>query len=151
MSECMLIRILAGTYGHRPDPEKSYIDKKDKNSEPFEVSDKEATRLIGLGIAELVSTNNELCSGIHTFCENPITQEALEQLPIQKLRKMAKDLGLPADGSKAVLADKIRTVSIKFQEEQEKKGDSLPDENENTDMTPDNERPPFLQAAEPEV
>ncbi len=147
----MLIRILAGAYGHRPDPEKSYIDKKDKNSEPFEVSDEEAARLIQLGIAESISTNVELQSDISVFSAKSITQNDLEQLSIQKLRIMAKDLGLPANGSKAVLADKIRTASIKLQERQEKNGESLPDENDDTDVISDNEIPPFLQAAEPEV
>ena len=147
----MLIRILAGAYGHRPDPEKSYIDKKDKNSEPFEVSDEEAARLIQLGIAESISTNVELQSDISVFSAKSITQNDLEQLSIQKLRIMAKDLGLPANGSKAVLADKIRTASIKLQEGQEKNGESVPDENDDTDVISDNEIPPFLQAAEPEV
>ena len=147
----MLIRILAGAYGHRPDPEKSYIDKKDKNSEPFEVSDEEAARLIQLGIAESISTNVELQSDISVFSAKSITQNDLEQLSIQKLRIMAKDLGLPANGSKAVLADKIRTASIKLQEGKKKNGESLPDENDDTDVISDNEIPPFLQAAEPEV
>ena len=82
----MLIRILAGAYGHRPDPEKSYIDKKDKNSEPFEVSDEEAARLIQLGIAESISTNVELQSDVSVFSAKSITQNDLEQLSIQKLR-----------------------------------------------------------------
>ena len=55
----MLIKILAGAYGHRPDPEKSYIEKKDKDSDPFEVNEKEAARLIGLGIAEKAAVNIE--------------------------------------------------------------------------------------------
>ena len=62
---------------------------------------------------------------------------------------MAKDLGLPADGSKAVLADKIRNASVKDQEKQDE-GDSQADENEEADVS-DGEAPPILQAAEPEV
>ena len=146
----MLIRILAGTYGHRPDPDKCFIEKKDKNSPPFEVSDKEAARLTDLGIAQEVFSNIELESDKSFSCANLDGQkEELEQLSIQKLRKMAKDLGLPADGSKAVLADKIRNASVKDQEKQDE-GDSQADENEEADVY-DGEAPPILQAAEPEV
>lgn len=61
---------------------------------------------------------------------------------------MAKDLGLPADGSKAVLAGKIRNAS-KIQEDQEE-SDNPEEEGDETD-TSDREAPPVLQAADPEV
>ncbi len=145
----MLIRILAGAYGHRPDPEKSYIEKKDKDSDPFEVNDKEAARLIGLGIAEKAAVNTEKePDKIYVPADPGGQDDDLEQLPIQKLRKMAKDLGLPADGSKAVLAEKIRNVS-KIQQNQEV-SDDLEEEGDETDIS-DKEAPPILQAADPEV
>ncbi|MDE5697631.1 MAG: hypothetical protein K2I96_09520 [Lachnospiraceae bacterium] len=145
----MLIRILAGAYGHRPDPGKSYIEKKDKGSEPFDVSDKEAARLIGLGIAEKAAVNiaKELDKESASTISND-QEDDLEQLSIQKLRKMAKDLGLPADGGKAVLAEKIRNASKVAQNQEE--GDDSPYENNETDVS-DSEDPPILQAAEPEV
>lgn len=137
----MLIRMIAGAYGHRPDPGKSYIEKKDKDSEPFEVSDTEAARLIGLGVAEKADANiDPIGTDSH--------DDGLEQMPIQKLRKMAKDLGLPADGGKAALADKIRNAS-KVPQNQEESGD-LTDENDKTDVS-ESEAPPVLQAAVPEV
>ncbi len=147
----MLIKILAGAYGHRPDQGKSYIEKKDKNSEPFEVSDAEAARLIGLGIAEKACAN---IAKEPDKAAEPISRDSegdgLEQLTIQQLRKMAKDLGLPADGGKAVLADKIRNASkiSKNQEENQEESDDLTDAK--TDVS-DGEVPPVLQAAEPEV
>ena len=145
----MLIRILAGAYRHRPDPEKSYIEKKDKDSDPFEVNDKEAARLIGLGIAEKAAVNTEKePDKIYVPADPGGQDDDLEQLPIQKLRKMAKDLGLPADGSKAVLAEKIRNVS-KIQQNQEV-SDDLEEEGDETDIS-DKEAPPILQAADPEV
>jgi hypothetical protein len=145
----MLIRILAGAYGHRPDSEKSYIEKKDKDSDPFEVNDKEAARLIGLGIAEKAAVNTEKePDKIYVPADPGGQDDDLEQLPIQKLRKMAKDLGLPADGSKAVLAEKIRNVS-KIQQNQEV-SDDLEEEGDETDIS-DKEAPPILQAADPEV
>ncbi len=145
----MLIKILVGAYGHRPDPEKSYIEKKDKDSDPFEVNEKEAARLIGLGIAEKAAVNIEKKADEISVSADPGGQDDdLEQLPIQKLRKMAKDLGLPADGSKTVLAGKIRNAS-KIRQNQEE-SDDLEEEGDETD-TSDKEAPPILQAADPEV
>lgn len=145
----MLIRILAGAYGHRPNPEKSYIEKKDKDSDPFEVNDKEAARLIGLGIAEMAAVNIEKEPDKISVPADPGGQDDdLEQLSIQKLRKMAKDLGLPADGSKSVLAGKIRNA-LKIQEDQEESDD--PEEEGDETDTSDREAPPVLQAADPEV
>lgn len=145
----MLIKILAGAYGHRPDPEKSYIEKKGKDSDPFEVNEKEAARLIGLGIAEKAAVNIEKKADEISVSADPGGQDDdLEQLPIQKLRKMAKDLGLPADGSKTVLAGKIRNAS-KIRQNQEE-SDDLEEEGDETD-TSDKEAPPILQAADPEV
>lgn len=127
----------------------SYIEKKDKDSDPFEVNDKEAARLIGLGIAEKAAVNTEKePDKIYVPADPGGQDDDLEQLPIQKLRKMAKDLGLPADGSKAVLAEKIRNVS-KIQQNQEV-SDDLEEEGDETDIS-DKEAPPILQAADPEV
>lgn len=149
----MLIRILAGAYGHRPDPEKSYIEKKDRDSEPFEVSDKEAERLIRLGIAEKAAVNIEKESD-----KDPDTVsegshgDGLEQMSIQNLRKMAKNLGLPADGSKAVLAEKIRNAFSPNgnMDDDGQDTDNVQDRG-NPDNKSDHEEPPVLQAAEPEV
>lgn len=145
----MLIKILAGAYGHRPDQGKSYIEKKDKNSEPFEVSDAEAARLIGLGIAEKVGVDTAKESDkAAELISRDSEGDGLEQLSIQQLRKMAKDLGLPADGGKAVLADKIRNASMAPQKREE--SDGMSDADDETDMS-GGEVPPVLQAAEPEV
>ncbi|MDE7204069.1 MAG: hypothetical protein K2O91_19755 [Lachnospiraceae bacterium] len=148
----MLIRILAGAYGHRPDPEKSYIEKKDRDSEPFEVSDKEAERLIRFGIAEKAAVNieKELDKDPNSVNTDSHSDE-LEQLPIQKLRKMAKDLGLLADGSKAVLAEKIRNASSKNGNTDDGQDTDDVQDRGNTDDEPGHEAPPILQAAEPEV
>ncbi len=145
----MLIKILAGAYGHRPDPEKSYIEKKDKDSDPFEVNEKEAARLIGLGIAEKAVVNIEKKSDEMSVPTDPGGQDDdLEQLSIQKLRKMAKDLGLPADGSKTVLAGKIRNA-LNIQQNQEE-SDDQEEEGDETNIS-DKEAPPILQAEDPEV
>lgn len=136
----MLIKILTGAYGHRPDSDKTYIEKKDRSSGPFEVSDREAARLIGLGIAEKAEDDNS---------RNGVRQEYnLEQLSIQELRKMVKKLGLPADGSKEVLANKIRTASSS---DEKMNMDDTEEKEPPAEKLPPDEAPPLLQAAEPEV
>lgn len=46
-----LIKIINGTYGFRPQP--NVVELKDANDAPFEVDDKEADRLVGLGVAKI--------------------------------------------------------------------------------------------------
>ena len=47
-----LIKIINGTYGHRPEP--YTVEPKTAEDTPFEVSDSEAARLVELGIAAIV-------------------------------------------------------------------------------------------------
>lgn len=46
-----LIKIINGTYGYRPQPH--VVERKNVHDAPFEVSDEEAARLVGLGVAEI--------------------------------------------------------------------------------------------------
>lgn len=143
----MYIKILVGTYGHRPNPDDNYIEKKDCNSEPFEVSDKEAERLIGLGVAQrAVQFENEKYEDDAEMLESGEGNDELDQLSIKELRQMAKDLGLPADGSKAALAEKIRTIR-NGSDEMEKEDEESPI----IDDEGNQEDPPVLEAAEPEA
>ena len=149
----MYIKILVGAYGHRPNPNQSFVEKKDCTSEPFEVNDKEAARLIGLGIAKEISVDADAAWNKGETPESASQKyDNLEQLSIQQLRKMVKDLGLPADGSKAALAEKIRNASSKSVNTDDA-GQDLDDtqgEEDSDDMSLP-ETPPVLQAAEPEV
>lgn len=136
----MLIKIVNGMYGYRPDPDENYIERKDSNSGPFEVDDKEAERLILLGIAQAVAQVGHLPSK-----DAEDEGDGLEDRPISELRKMAKELGLPADGSKAVLAEKIRHATAPASEDDD--DGEIPQYAEDGE----NEAPPVLNAADPEV
>ena len=46
-----LIKIINGTYGFRPQP--NVVELKDAGDAPFEVDDKEAARLVDLGVAKI--------------------------------------------------------------------------------------------------
>lgn len=49
----LIVKIVSGTYGYRNGKR---IEPKDRNSNPFELPDDEAHRLVTLGVAEIVNT-----------------------------------------------------------------------------------------------
>ena len=140
----MLVRIIIdGNYGHYVN---GVVIPKNKNSKPFELEDSKALRLISEGVAEAVNgepvpdNDGELPD---PFCNNgePVPDnegvtghldaDQLDDLSINDLRKIAKDLGVSASGSKKELIKKICDVEV-----------SAPAEDE---------EPPVLEAADPEV
>jgi len=48
----MKVKIISGTYGHKVG---KYIEPKDRTSEPFELEETEAKRLVSLGVAEIIT------------------------------------------------------------------------------------------------
>lgn len=140
----MLVRIIIdGNYGHYVN---GVVIPKNKNSKPFELEDSKALRLISEGVAEAVNgepvpdNDGELPD---PFCNNgePVPDnegvtgnldaDQLDDLSINDLRKIAKDLGVSASGSKKKLIERICDVEV-----------SAP---------ADDEEPPVLEAADPEV
>lgn len=59
------IKIIGGTYGYRP-AGTMRLDTKNKNSEPFEVPDVEAMRLVAMGIAEIAATTGLSAESVAT-------------------------------------------------------------------------------------
>lgn len=55
----MLVKIICGTYGYRPDPDEPRVIRKDEASPAFELDEKEAERLIGLGVAKAYGTQEQ--------------------------------------------------------------------------------------------
>lgn len=137
----MLVRIIIdGNYGHYVN---GVVIPKNKNSKPFELEDSKALRLISEGVAEAVNgepvpdnegelpdndgepvPDNEGVTG-------HLDADQLDDLSINDLRKIAKDLGVSASGSKKKLIERICDVEV-----------SAP---------ADDEEPPVLEAADPEV
>jgi len=142
----MKVKIISGTYGHKVG---KYIEPKDRQSEPFEVDDAEAKRIIALGIAEMfvegVATSekpqNE--SGANA---NPSEQEnaaegenegentiegnldakQLETLTIKELKKLADDMGIDTSKMK-VKADYINAIVAETVEAPVDDGEAPPD------------------------
>lgn len=129
------IRIVSGSYGYMKNgvPPVELIDK---DSEPIEVVDTEAERLVNLGVA--VYANEELVTG-------HLDKEALADYSMKELQKLAKDMGLKANGSKDELIARITAKEVYASEEPDTKDaeDDIPEE-------PDNDEPPVLDAVDPE-
>lgn len=155
----MLVRIIIdGNYGHYVN---GVVVPKNKESKPFELEDSKALRLISEGVAEAVNTgdisddkaakvpeptsdddkavnvpdpntNNTSVNipGPETVSGH-LDDGSLEEYNINELRKLAKDLGVSSKGTKKELIDRISEVEV-----------SAPE---------DDEEPPLLQPAVPEV
>lgn len=118
--------IKVGGYGFRPDKDSAVQLITEKNG-PISVPDEEAERLINLGVA--VYANEEHDAG------------QLDDYSMKELQKLAKDMGLKAGGSKEELIARISEAEASVSEE--------PDE-EAEEVEADNEKPPVLEAVDPE-
>lgn len=91
----MVIRIISGTYGYNTG---LTIIPKTSSDEPFELEDTKAERLISLGVAVKVSPEEKISGD---------TDDSLENLEYNELKKMAKECGVKASGTKKELIEAI--------------------------------------------
>lgn len=127
----MLIKMLHGTFGAK---ENGIIVAKTNKSDPFRVEDERGRALIASGYAREVTNAYPVKNNGQTdTAEDRESDEAdIDNYSLQDLRKLAKEMGLNAGGSRKEILDRIK----------EKLGeDSLPEE-EGTS--------PLLTASEPE-
>lgn len=128
------INIVVGTYGYRKN-DTSPVELINSASGPIEVTDEEADRLIGLGIAK----------GADEVVEEPAEEtghldaESLKEYDLAELKDLAGKMGIKFKGriSKADLIKLISDEEVKY-----------PVEDDMEDA--DNEEPPVLDAADPE-
>lgn len=138
------INIVAGTYGYRKDGT-SPVELIDSKSGPIEVADKEADRLIGLGVAEEAeevteAQTEEMKSG-YPDAEDMETAEALEEYSIAELKELAGEMRLEVK-PRMTKKELIRMIS-----DAEAKAPAADD---TKDEEADNDEPPVLSAADPE-
>ncbi|MCM1388080.1 MAG: hypothetical protein NC231_12190 [Bacillus sp. (in: Bacteria)] len=134
----MLVKIIRGTYGHRPDKNEPRIVKKDKDSPAFELDDKEALRLIALGVAE-TSASGKMPETEDIESEQ-MTEKYIMSLEFNDLRKLAKEKGLDSKGTKEELTNRLKAAFLKDDAEEDDAEDVFAD---------DDEVPPELEAQEP--
>ena len=125
--------IKVGGYGFRPD-KKSAVRLITEKDGPISVSDDEADRIVGLGIAEYV-VDDDLVKG-------HLDAGQFEDYSMKELQKFAKDMGLKANGSKEELVARITAEEVYASEK--------PDTEEPEAEEADTEEPPVLEAADPE-
>ena len=139
----MKVKITRGYYGYRNG---KVSELKDVNSPAFELNNKEAERIIGLGIAKAVSvTNSNAPDGdMITGC---LTEEQLRTLPCSKLKQLCKELGVSAVGKQEELIARLVEVDVQASAQDE----DITDMEEELEMDDsEGECPPMLAPAEPE-
>ena len=137
------IKIINGTYGYRPAP--GVVEPKNPESPAFFAEDKEAERLVGLGVAEYV--NDLGCEEVANDPQNDagdgsedgksddrLTAEALEKWDYNDIKALAADMGVTPEGKKK--SDYINAI-LAAQDESETDED-------------DEDGLPTLSAADPE-
>lgn len=129
--------ITVGTYGYRTDKDGPVIPVSHKEGKPIELLDAEADRIVGLGIAKYA--NGKAVEEQ----EGNLDPDDLSTYAYNDLKKLAKEMGLSASGSKEELIKRISDEKVIIPSD----ADAVVDETENDD----NEEPPVLEAAEPEV
>jgi len=110
----MKVKIISGTYGHKVG---KYIEPKDRTSEPFELEETEAKRLVSLGVAEIITegvatggngeetnppsvnpSNDENGENGENEGDNEIVchldEEQLRGMIIKDLKALAEDMGI---------------------------------------------------------
>lgn len=91
----MLIKIISGTYGYNTG---FAIVPKTSDDEPFALEDAKAERLISLGVAVKVESEEKISDD---------TEGILENLEYNELKKKAKEYGIKAAGKKEELIKAI--------------------------------------------
>lgn len=139
----MKVKITRGYYGYRNG---KVSELKDVNSPAFELDEKEAERIIGLGIAKAVSvTNSNALDG--DMITGRLTEEQLRTLPYSKLKQLCKELGVSAVGKQDELIARLVEVDVQASAQDE----DITDMEEELEMDDsEGECPPMLAPAEPE-
>lgn len=140
----MKVKITRGYYGYRNG---KASELKDVNSPVFELDEKEAERIIGLGIAKAVSvTSSNTPNG--NMITGHLTEEQLRTLPYSKLKQLCKELGVSAVGKQEELITRIVAIEVQAPKQAEDIADMEEEELEMDDS--EGECPPMLAPAEPE-
>lgn len=103
----MKIKIICGTYGHRPNPNESRVVRKDKSSEPFEVADDEARRLVSLGVAEICDKAVSSDVVPDHVSLGGISAEQIMNMEYNQMKKLAKGCSIDAKGKKDELQERL--------------------------------------------
>lgn len=139
----MLVEIIRGVYGYRPNPNENRVIRKDDKSPAFELDNAEAERLIALGVAKVCTSETAQETKGAAFLQ--MTEEEMLALDFNDIRKLAKRYGLNSKGTKEELISRLKDVMLS-----EEKENVTEDGNDDEDVfVDDDELPPELTAQEP--
>lgn len=139
----MLIKMLCGVCSVI---EEGIVIAKTNKSEAFYVEEKRGRELIEAGYAYEVRGTCHLENNVSAGAKDTGRNKAsAEDYSLQELRNLAKEMGLPAGGSKTELFNRIEAAKG-YEETAPEMEDT-----ENTDVDEDAEESPLLTAAEPEA
>lgn len=118
----MLVKIISGTYGHRPilpNGQKShYVIPVKPGNPPIDVEDAEGERLIGLGVAEAFQPEKIKApkqEAVETAPDAKYEGVSLEGMSFTELKALAKELGIENVGkvkSKEGMIEAITAVEV---------------------------------------
>lgn len=110
-----LVKIIKGTYGHW---DGKTVVAKNADSEPFDLDEKKAQRIIGLGVAQYVQEKTTTAMKEQSAEEEseiiePDVSE-LEKLTVMELKKIAGEYGIAYEktSKKAELIQAIQRVAV---------------------------------------
>jgi len=107
-----LVKIVRGTYGHW---DGKAVVAKNAASDPFELDETKAKRIVDLGVAQYVQeAEKEFQSAeVESECIEPEVSE-LEKLTVMELKKIAGEYGIPHEktSKKAELIQAIQNATM---------------------------------------
>lgn len=143
----MKIKIICGTYGHRPDPNESRVVRKDSSSAPFEVADDEARRLVFLGVAEICDKAASGDAVPDYVSLGGISAEQIMNMEYNQMKKLAKGCGIDAKGTKDELRERLLDALDSGSAGEDY--DEISDDADQDSAGADGEEPPELTAQLP--
>lgn len=124
----MLVKIISGTYGHRPilpNGKKShYVIPVKAGEAPIDLDNAEADRLIGLGVAEAVQTEENKApetEAPEVASESKTEGLSLEKMSFNELKALAQEKGIDIGGIRS------KSGMIEAITEAVESGDDFPD------------------------
>lgn len=121
-----MIRIISGVYGYLD--ENGVVKPKTEKDEPFELTEEQEARLVGLKVAEYVTAADGESEQQENEQENDrwtLTPEQLKELKKDDLKKLAEDIGIDTKNltTKVKLIEAITAVEVEPGPSEGDKGD----------------------------
>lgn len=138
-----MIRIIKGIYGYKN--KDNVIEPKTCTDEPFSLTKEQEARLVSKGVAEYVEVapvqpQDERKSEETKMPKGNLDKEKLMEWGYNELKRLAKEMGIPAIGTKEELVDKIVAEKVAYTAEDE----------EGADDGEGKEEPPAFNPEEPQ-